>query len=256
MRQVYIDESVNEEASLATLIAIEFESDSIKQITRDFYSIIKLIVDKFPKRNNGSRIIHQTPVLHGRKFLVNSKDNDRLDFSVIDDEFRLAILQHIVDLVNKNNLKIVRVGYSNYNEIKEKFKDDKMYGLNWLALSSYFNEKEGNDEYIFIMDGTNTQMIDKLSHFIRESKSLLYLYDMKDSLIIPNVDRFLNNVFYVPQKFCEPLQIVDIVSYLLQKIDFVRITEKTSSFSEKLIKIANNIREELIVNSIVKMNMH
>ena len=255
MKYIYIDESINDHASLASLIAMEFDSKYINQVTKDFYDILKLVIDKFPKEQNGTKLIQPTPILHGCNFLRNSKDNKHLDFTNIEDEFRFEILNLVVDLVNKFNLKIVRVGYSNYNELKAAgFPDDKMYGTNWMALLKYFKQVDTGEEYMFIMDGTTSEMIGKLSTFIRDAKSHFYIYGMKESLIIPNVDRFINNVFYVPLKFCEPLQIVDMISYLLQKKDYVNITGRVSEFSGQLIEISERINNELVINSIIKMN--
>ena len=255
MKHIYIDESVNEHVGIASLVAIEFDSNKVKHITQEFYQILKLILEQFPQEENGVMIMYPTPILHGQSFLQNSKENEHLDFSSFDDEFRFLILNKIIDLVVKYELRIIRVGYLNYNELKASgFPDDKMYGTNWIAISTHFNQVEDGEEYIFIMDGTHPEMISKFSGFISSAKSAFFINGIKDSLVIPNVDRFLNNVFYVPQKFCELLQIVDIIGYLLQKADYVSLIGTKSVFSERLVEISKRLNDKFLINNMIKMN--
>jgi hypothetical protein len=251
MKHVYIDESINLQAGIAAMIALEIDSRAIKEFTIEFYQIIKLIVAKFPTEIHGSRIIYPTPILHGLDFLRNSsqnRDNVGLNFKDIDDDFRFKVLATIVDMVNKFNLRIVRVGYLNYKELLDKgFPDEKMYSMNWATLSSYFNSVEHGEEYTFIMDGTHPAMMSKLSTYIRDSKSYQYVYDMRESTTIPNVERFLNNVFYVSMKYCELLQVVDVIGYLLQKKDYSKITGAKTDFGTQLIVIAETIKKDRLV---------
>lgn len=253
MRQVFIDESITEQVSLATLIAMEFDSSFMKNFTYDFYKIIKSIHDTFPQDLKSSRRIYESAVLHGNSFLTNSKDNPNLNFNHIDDDFRIEKLNQIISIVNKYKIRTVRFGYSNYNEIRKlSFGDDKLYGLNWFSIAKYFNESE-EDDYMFVMDGTNSKMIDIFSRMIKGLKEGYYMHDLKESLMIDKMERFNNNVFYVPLKYSEPMQVVDIVGYLLQKVDFCKISGKTSEYSKKLLKVISNLDEELLTSSIIKL---
>lgn len=255
---VFIDESICDEIGLATLTSLFIPQKKIGKITRDFYEIIKEILDQFPKTENGSEIIYSTPILHANSFLQNTKENKGLDFSEITDEFRIKIMDSILDLVSKYKLHVVRLGYSNYDEIlKTNFNDDKMYSTNWLGLSSYIDKYCKFQNVICVMDGNNMKMIKTLSGFISHAKNLSYLYpDIDKSSIFIDSRRFIGNVFYVPARYCEFLQIVDLLAFILHKKDFIDKKNLKSDFTSRIYDLSEKLKTKRIINSVIKLRMH
>ncbi len=62
-----------------------------------------------------------------------------------------------------------------------------------------------------------------------------------------------SSVFFTKSKYNETTQIVDIISYLLQKVDYADITGKRSSFTKKIIEVVSHLKEECFANSIIEM---
>jgi len=255
---VFIDESICDEIGLATLTSLFIPQKKLRRITKDFYIIIKEIIDQFPKTNNGSKIMYSTPILHANSFLQNTKENKGLDFSEISDDFRIKTMKSILDLVLKYKLHVVRLGYNNYNEIlKTNFKDDKMYSTNWLGLSSYIDKYCKFQNVICVMDGNNMKMIKTLSGFISHAKNLSYLYpDIDKSSIFIDSRRFIGNVFYVPSRYCEFLQIVDLLAFILHKKDFIDKKNVKNDFSSRIYDLSEKLKSKRVINSVIKLKMN
>lgn len=255
----YIDESVCEKAGLATLTAILIPQRKLKRVTSDFYKIIRQIIDKFPEKDekNNSKILYPAPILHGNSLLQNSEENRGFDFSVIDDDFRIKVFNDIIDIVHKYRLQIIRLGYNNYNEIRKRnFKDNKMYSSNWLGLSGYIDRSFTVRNAICIMDGNDKKMIHAISQFILGSKSYSFLYpEMNKSLFIRKSKRFIGNVFYVPAKYSECLQITDIIGYILHKKDYIDLTGERSDFSSRIYDLHSRLRNNRTINYVTKLKM-
>lgn len=241
------------------MTAILIPQRKLKRVTSDFYKIIRLIIDKFPEKNekNNSKFIYPAPLLHGNSLLQNSEENKGFDFSVIDDDFRIKVFNKIIDIVNNYRLHIVRLGYNNYNEIRKRnFKDNKMYSTNWVGLSSYIDSLYKVRNAICVMDGNDKKMIHAISQFILGSKSLSYLYpETNKSLIICKSKRFIGNIFYVPAKYSECLQITDIIAYILHKKDYIDVTGERSDFSSRIYDLHLKLRNKRIINSVIKLKM-
>ena len=254
---IYIDESISDKASLATLTALFIPVRKLKRITVAYYNVIAKILEKLPKTKNGSRIVYPPIVLHANTFLQNSKENRGIDFSnIIEDDFRIELLSDILKIVVSNRLKIVRLGYNNYNEIKKSiFKDEKMYSTNWLNLSRNIDRCAKINKALCIMEGDNMDMINKFSKFLSIAKSRFYLYpDIAKSSVFSNSKKFIGNVFYVPAQYCEYLQIVDIVSYVLHKRDYIDITGKKTDFSLKVYDLFNLIDNKRLINIVINLS--
>jgi hypothetical protein len=255
---IFIDESICEEIGLATLTSLFIPQRKIKRITKDFYVVIKEIIDKFPNTTKeGSKVVYSTPILHANSLLQNSKENAALDFTEINDEFRIHIMSKILDIVIKHRLHIVRLGYNNYNEIqKANFKDDKMYSTNWLGLSSYIDRYCWAKNVICVMDGNNMKMIRTLSGFISSAKNLSYLYPEFDkSSIFIDSRRFIGNVFYVPARYCEFLQIVDIISFVLHKKDFIDKKNVRTEFTSSIYNLHEKLDNKRVTNSVISLSI-
>jgi len=251
---IFIDESICDEVGFATLTAIFIPQNKLMKVSTDFFKITKEIVDKFQVAND-IKVLYSFPLLHGKSLLNDPKDNPEFNLTIIDDDFRLYIMNRIVDLVLKHKLNIVRLGYNNYNEIKKAgFKDDKMYSTNWLNLSRYIDKFLTTMSAICVMDGNDLKMINTISRFISGTKSLIYLHQAEKATILKNGKRFINNVFYVPAKYSEHLQIVDIISYILHKKDYIDITGKKSEYSNKIYELYPRLVTKRLVNYTGRLN--
>ncbi|MFZ4414472.1 MAG: DUF3800 domain-containing protein [Bacteroidales bacterium] len=253
----FIDESVCEEINIASLIALLIPENKMNLILEDFYKIIKKIIDTFPQEKEGSHLLYHTPVLHANSLLKDkSKDNPSVDLSNITDNFRINIFEEIIQIVEKHKLLVIRVGYNNLNEFKKrKVYSRNLYQLNWMGISSYLDKVELFEKVICIMDGTNLEMVNILSSWIYDSKGMTYFYPfMQKSMAISTPNKFLGNVFYTPSKYCEYLQIVDIVAYVLHKKDFKSITNKSNDFIDQIVALSPRIEKHCLANTLVRMN--
>lgn len=245
---IFIDESICEEAGLATLTAIFIPQRKLNKVSTSFFKITKEIVDKF-QASNTTKILYPFPLLHGKSLLSDPKDNPDFDLTIIDDDYRLYIMNKLVDIVLDYRLNVVRLGYNNYTEIKKAgFKDDKLYSTNWLNLSRLIDMFLKTNCAICVMDGNDLKMINTFSRFISGTKSLFYLHDAEKAAILKNGKRFINNVFYVPAKYSEHLQLVDIISYILHKKDYIDITGKRSEYSNKIYALQSRLVNKRLIN--------
>ncbi len=258
---IYIDESFCEKSSLATLTAIFIPQRKLGQITADFYKVISLIIEQFPNKKNGSRFIYSAPVLHGNSLLrINPKkdvENKGWDFSAIEDDFRIKIFNEVINIIRKNKLKIVRLGYNNYNELKKRnFTDNRMHNTIWVGLSSYIDRSYEVKKAICVMDGNATEMIRAFSTFISGAKMFSYVYpDLEKSSVFTDSKKFIGNVFFVPARYCEFLQIVDLISYILHKKDYLDITGEWSEFSKKIYNLSFRLEDYIAYNKLYTLKI-
>jgi hypothetical protein len=258
---VYIDESFCEKAGLATLTSIFIPQRKLNAVTIDFYKIIRQIIDKFPDKINNSRRIYSSPVLHGKSLLrkkEKEKENITLDFSNIDDDFRIEIFNNVIDLVIKHKLRIIRLGYNNYDELrKANYKADQMYNFNWIGLSTYIDRSLRIKKAICVMEGNDMEMINAFSKFLSSGKTLSYIYpDLEKSSAYNDSRKFIGNVFYVPARYCEYLQIVDIIAYILHKKDYIDITGDSSDFSKRIYDLHQRLKKNIDSNNLTKLEIN
>lgn len=251
---IFIDESICETAGLATLTAIFIPQYKLNRVTSDFYKITKEIIEKC-QSNDKIKALYHFPFLHGKSLLSDIKENPELDLSLFDDDFKIYIMNRVVDLVLHHKLFITRLGYNNYNEIKKNgFKDDKMYSTNWLNLSRFIDKYMKTKRAICVMDGNDINMINTFSRFISGAKSLIYLHNAGSSSVFTDGKRFINNVFYVPSRYSEHLQIVDIISYILHKKDFIDITGNRTPYSSMIYDLHPRLENKRLINNVKHLN--
>jgi len=254
---IFIDESICESAGLATLTAIFIPQYKLNRVSSDFYKITKEIIDKCQAANADHNTLYHFPILHGKALLCDPKENPELDLSLFDDDYKISIMNQIVDLVLHHKLYITRLGYNNYNEIKKNgFRDDKMYSTNWLNLSRFIDKYMKTKRAICVMDGNDINMINTLSRFISGAKSLIYLHNEGASSVFTNGKRFINNVFYVPSRYSEHLQIVDIISYILHKKDFIDITGNRTPYSSMIYDLYPRLENKRLINHVTRLNFN
>ena len=251
---IFIDESVTEEIDIASLTGLVVPLEKFENIRTDFYKIINKILDViYPERTDTNKIDYP-PILHARTFLQNSRENSAFDFSNITDEFRIEMLREVLGIIRDYNLLVIRLGYSNYKEIKRDIRDDKLHNTNWYGLSSTLDSIYQNSILIPVMEGIDSKIVSKFSHIIWGSNCLRELYPrLSKSLMLKNPNNFYGSVFFTQSKYTECIQIVDIVSYLLQKADYIKIKGTKSEYSNSMISTLSILNEENLINSIIKM---
>lgn len=254
-----MDESVNKLDQISSLFALEVDSKIINEVIEGYYKILRKIIDRTPKEGDAI-VIYPTPFLHGSQFLRNSpsrKPNEGFDFSYVDDSLRIEILRDIVNLVNKHSLKFYSSGHIEIRNIVELMKgeDEKLYTLNFRNLLDLIDEhKSGFDEYIFVMDGTNDKMMNKISSYIANQKSFCFLYGMeKEMPELKRVKNYLNNVYYSPSKYCEMLQVADVIGYLKHK-SIKNSNYSSSEYTQLLKTVYSELRSDLIIERLKKIN--
>jgi hypothetical protein len=184
-------------------------------ILDDYYFLNDVIYKKlFPKRPFGVNcspiVFHASEMLRKPK---NSNYNLYLD-NEAPDEIIFEAFEGIVKIINKYNLKIVRLGYSNYSIIKEALKlDEKLNGLNMMYMGKFFSEINYDNESVIAMDGTDSKMINLISSMFVCSRAA-NAHKIKS---IINSNLFCGNVFYTNIQYSELIQLVDCIAYLLKK---------------------------------------
>lgn len=253
----YIDESVTPEIDTASLTALVVPLDKSILVRRSFYKIIYEICERVDRSNPKSV---GTPILHGKNFLRNDgKENKHIDLSSIDDDFRVHVFTQLVRLIAENELMVVRLGYNNMTEINSfsTRKDINLYDLNWHCLSGALSNLFRNGSLIPVMDGLNQQVADIVSAKIwRVNRKIEFEPFWEQSMIYSSPFNFIGNVFFAKSAYVEGLQLVDVVSYLLQKRDYIRITGKTDHFSNKIVELLEYLGTSFLVNSVIRMNCH
>ena len=255
---IFIDESVTIDADIASLTGLVIPITQYETIRKDFYKIISEILDYlYPSRHQGT-ICHQPPILHGRDFLRDSNENSSFDFSSITDKYRIEVLNKIINIVNDNDLYVIRLGYNNYKEICSFFthKDEKLHNLNWFNLSSTISHSFQNMLFIPVMEGIDSSLVSKFCNMIWTANYISEMYpEIAKSLVYSSSNSFVSSVFFTQSKFTEAIQIVDVISYLLQKKDYNTIKGYNTLFSKQLSAVASNLHDKNVLNSIVKMNI-
>ncbi len=253
---IFIDESLTIEIDTASLTGVVISLHKFEKVRKDFYKIIKKIISYlFP---DGLIVDNQPPpTLHAKDFLRNSTENPGFDFSNVTDDFRFIILNDIVDLVNDNNLFIVRQGYNNVKEILNLTleEDNKLHQLNWFNISRTISYYFNNTMFIPVMEGIDRNIVDNFCQLIWRTVYYTELYpDIAKSLTYNKSNTFISPVFFTMAKFTEGIQIADVVSYLLQKVDYINTTDSKSVFSQNLKLIASRINNDNLINYIGKLN--
>ena len=256
---IFIDESLTLDVNIASLTGLVIPVTQYEKVRKDFYQIIGDILDHlYPSRHQGT-IYHEPPILHGKDFLRNSSENPSFDFSSIKDDFRIEVLKKIINLVNDNELFVIRLGYNNYKEIRAFFphKDEKLHHLNWFNLSTTISQSFKNMLFIPVMDGIDSSMVSKFCNVIWTANYISEMYPkIAKSLVYSSSNSFVSSVFFTQSKFTEAIQIVDIISYLLQKVDSSKIKGSSTSFAQQLCTVVSNLNKKNLLDSIVKMNVH
>ncbi len=156
---VFLDESVQEDLDLATLTGLIVPLDKFFDIRSGYYKILKRILDQLYSDRKDKRIVYPPPILHASNFLRNSKENPYHDFNTLSDEFKISILQEVMELVRKHKLITVRTGYSNYSSILKVFNDEKAHNLNWSNLSRIIDRLNNNELIIPVMEGVDSDLV-------------------------------------------------------------------------------------------------
>ena len=165
---IFIDESLTVDVNIASLTGLIIPVTQYEKVRKDFYKILSDILDfLYPSRHQGT-ICHEPPILHEKDFLRNSSENPSFDFLSITDDFRIEVLRKVINLVNENDLYIIRLGYNNYKEIYAFFshKDEKLHNLNWFNLSRTISHSFKNVFFIPVMEGIDSLMVSKFCNMI------------------------------------------------------------------------------------------
>jgi hypothetical protein len=106
------------------------------------------------------------------------------------------------------------------------------------------------------MDGNDMNMIRTFSGFISTAKTHSYLYpDLDKSSIFIDSRRFIGNVFYVPARYCEFLQIVDIIAYVFHKKDYVDKTNVRTDYTSRIYTLYEKHNNKRTLNSVIKLSI-
>ncbi len=155
---IFLDESITLEANLSSLTGVIIPMTKFEKVVSDYYKIISVIFDYLEKATGKKQQF--PPILHGKDFLRNSKENKAFDFSSVTDEFRLSIFKKVIDIINDNDLFVIRLGYSNFKEIVETFTiDDKLHNLNWFNLSRTISKFYEDTLFIPVMEGIDSSIV-------------------------------------------------------------------------------------------------
>jgi len=255
---IFIDESLTIQIDTASLTGVVITISQFEKVRSDFYKICSKILDYlYP---DGLPCVNQPPpVLHGNKFLSKSSENNEFDFSSITDEFRLQIFSDIIKLINENGLFVVRQGYNNVKEIlkNSNHKDIKLYNLNWFNISRTISNNFRDALFIPVMDGVDERLVREFCYVIHSSIYVQEMYPkLAKNLSYHQSNSFISPVFFSKAKFTEGIQIADVISYLLQKVEYIKIKNSNTSFSMGILNCVSQLRKENLINYIGELKMN
>jgi hypothetical protein len=200
--------------------------------------------------------ISQPIELHGNDLLSELTDLEPGEH----DRRRLEVLRESAALVNKNRLKLFRVGYLNRSEIVQFLKVDRdLHGLNFLGIEAALAKTLSESLVFPVMDGIprsspdtkapkiNPALIRAFAAHIRFTHHLRQYPYTARSLSIENVTNLAEPAFG-DSTHSVMLQLVDLISWLLLQLEREKYapSAETSDYKKQILAIAKGIDPALV----------
>lgn len=243
---LFLDESVSEHLDTASLTGVLVPADRYVA-ARDRVLRLSLDVQR-PPPNHVPRPIE----FHGCEMLSG------VDGATNDD--KLNAFAALVDIVNRERLLVVSVGYTNWSEIGPLRKhDDKLQGLNFFGVLNLVSEHARDALIVPVVDGLPGGIVDakrrKEIPPVEPDAMRAFITAMNTNqharvavgdhlLSIPNYRNFAEAVF-TDSEHSPLLQLADVVGHLLHLQDW-RDRFGASGFKASVAAIADRIDQSLV----------
>ena len=255
----FIDESKSTETQIASLTCVLVTQNQIFKVRKDLFMIYEKVIKKMNEGNLQS-VIMMPPEFHGSTFLRTSKKSEEEYYEHINDEFRLEIMEDLIKVVNENNLIIYRIGNTHVDKMVNDFGfDSNLYAELYLQLTALMNSYAENYFIIPVMDYIQDSKLRFISPYVWNCIVYNHLYQdltEENPICSSNGKNFLINTVFANSSENEIIQLVDIVSYVLQKNDIDKIRNDLSSFSKRIVEIYKVIKKELLLDSIITIKSY
>ena len=158
----------------------------------------------------------------------------------------------IVDLVNEFQLKIFRIAYYKFSVKKFTPLDPKLHGLNFFGLTQMIQHELESKFIIPVIDGLDEHGSKHFNNYSKSLSTIRCTHISKENISVQNAHNLSEPVFASSQYYTL-IQLVDMISYLLQKLDNADNEKNTSDFKKNVQNIARNIDPKLLVNHLIEM---
>lgn len=163
---------------------------------------------------------------------------------------KIDIFRQAVEIVNSFGIRVFRTGcYKNKKKSVFKNLDDKMHGIIFPYFIMSLDKYISDTKIIPIMDGVDSQISKIFSKHI-QSLDILRRTSVENSMPVKNSQNIYGEVFYGDSQYSVFVQLVDLISYCMQCLDYKSIDRDLTSFKSKIITEAEKIEKHLIVNEI------
>lgn len=234
---LFMDECYSKDTAISSLTGLLVPAHNYPDLRIKFYDTLQWAIR--PEEH----VVSSPPELHTNAFLSGH-----------DDIVKLQNLEHIVEMVVSNQLRIYRVGYYVTKETASLFRGDKqLMAVCWFRMIAMLQPEFESDILVPVMDGFNTQNVLTFSGMIK-SVDVVRAAGLESSLSFNNTQNILGEVFYADSKFSIFTQVADVVSYLRHVTDWAREGLTMTDFKKQLLRIADNLTPALVREEIVAMN--
>lgn len=255
----FIDESKSTETQIASLTCILVTQNQIFKVRNDLFIIYEKVIKKM-NEGNAQSVIMMPPEFHGSTFLRTSKKSEEEFYKHIDDDFRLEIIEDIIKVVNDNDLSIYRIGNTHADKMVNDFGfDSNLYAELYLQLTALMNSYAEDYFIIPVMDYIQDTKLKFISPYVWNCMVYNHLYKdltVDNPICSSNGKNFLINTVFANSSEHEIIQLVDIISYVLQKNDIDKIRKDLSPFSKSIVEIYKVIRKELLHDTIITIKSY
>lgn len=254
----FIDESASNTTKIASLTAIIIQQSDLFRLRKQFFEIYKKIIYKITPDGCENRVIMMPPELHGNNFMqVKKNDQKTKYFETVTDDFRIEILEDIVDYINSNNIKVYRWGYTHKDKVVQDLNTDHdLYSELFLAFNTLLNHYAKCNYVIPIMDSVNPEKLKFITCYPWKGICYSEIYPelTTDNLFMSNSSNFMLSTVFANSEHNEFIQLADILAYLFHKKDLKVKNQVLSNFAERLINVLDSIDEKLIIEKIATMD--
>lgn len=232
----FIDES--ESRRVVGLCALLVNAAQIEPVRVEVYRFLRAL--EGPPEDHLTR----APVLHGVEMLR--------DHAWATDEMRLRCFEFVVDLVSRWKLPFVRSAYHRRSLTKLQQQvagQPRAYYLTLFGVHAMLEHWLARGLVMPVLDGWHNELVKAAGggDFTLAMRARPERYS--GALSIEHTENMLDPVFTVSE-LCIPLQLADVVAYLLsQRDERERIERDGSPFKKALLDIADRLRptrEEII----------
>jgi hypothetical protein len=153
-------------------------------------------------------------------------------------------------VVNEHRLDVLRIAYWDHRKLAKLYKlDPKLHGVCFFGLASSMASFLEDSLVQPIMDGLGSEdLAMKFSGLVQNATAPLAGGLPPEVISIYKSENLLDPVF-ASSKYSVPVQIADVVSYLLHVRDFEALGLPLMAFKARLLEISKKLDPSLVVGA-------